>query len=270
VTNELTHLDLFSGIGGFSLAFEAEGFKTIGFSEIDPFAAAVLRKHWPDVPNYGDIRNVPRGRCHVITGGFPCQPFSQVRQTRGAKGKADDRYLWPAMLHVIKEWRPPWVVGENVVGIINMALDTCISDLENLGYAVQPIVIPACALGAVHIRKRVWILAHSASLGCPTLEEIYHPPTSQSGGPKSAKRNRGRRCLPELAASNQRAVSLLCEQSVPAESVPAESVPADSGSNDGFSAELDAIRCYGNALVPQVAQIFARAIKQPLTPLNDA
>lgn len=157
-----THLDLFSGIGGFSLAFESAGFETIGFSEVDPYASAVLKKHWPNVINYGDVRTIPTeslvGRVDVITGGFPCQPFSVAGKRRG---KDDHRHLWPAMLRVIDAIRPAWVCGENVPGIIGMALESVLSDLEASGYQCATFIVPACAVGAPHIRDRVWIVAHT-------------------------------------------------------------------------------------------------------------
>jgi len=152
-----THLDLFSGIGGFALAAGRAGFRTIGFSEIDGYASAVLRKHWPGVPNFGDIRNVRGVRADLVTGGFPCQPFSVAGKRRGA---GDDRALWPEMLRVIAEVRPGWVLAENVPGIISMELDRVLSDLEGIGYATGTLVVPACALDARHRRERVWIVGH--------------------------------------------------------------------------------------------------------------
>ncbi len=154
----LTHLDLFSGIGGFSLAAERAGFTTIGFSEIDPYASRILQHHWPTVPNHGDIRNVPTVECDLITGGFPCQPYSLAGKRRGS---ADDRALWPEMCRVIARCRPTFILGENVPGIINMELDRVLDDLESLNYATRTLVIPACAVDAKHRRDRVWIVAHA-------------------------------------------------------------------------------------------------------------
>jgi DNA (cytosine-5)-methyltransferase 1 len=159
--NEPTHLDLFSGIGGFALASNEVGFKTVGFCEIDSYCQAILRKHWPRVPLFGDIRSVNgfefKG-ISLLTGGFPCQPFSVAGKK---KGKDDDRYLWPEMLRIIRQARPTWIVGENVAGIVNMALDQVHIDLESEGYEVESLIIPACGVDAPHRRNRVWIVAHS-------------------------------------------------------------------------------------------------------------
>lgn len=155
----MTHLDLFSGIGGFALAAKmAGGIQAIGFSEIEPYACRVLAKNFPDVPNYGDIRKIKGVSAELISGGFPCQPFSHAGKRRGAE---DDRHLWPEMLRVITEAHPRWVLGENVTGIIGMELDNVLSDLEKLGYETGAFVIPACAVDAKHRRDRVWIVAHS-------------------------------------------------------------------------------------------------------------
>ena len=163
----LTHLSLFSGIGGLDLAAEMAGFKTVGQCEWADFQRAVLQKHWPDVPRWRDIRTLTGDSFYertglrtvdVISGGFPCQPFSLAGK-RG--GQEDDRYLWPEMLRVIRELRPTWVICENVPGIVNLALDTVLSDLENEGFQTQPFIIPACGVDAPHRRERVCILAHA-------------------------------------------------------------------------------------------------------------
>jgi DNA (cytosine-5)-methyltransferase 1 len=159
--NEKTHLDLFSGIGGFALAAKWNGYRTVGFCDNEPYAQAVLKKHWPEVPCHKDIREV-RGKLYagvtLLTGGFPCQPFSVAGKQRG---KDDNRYLWPEMLRVIQEARPAWIIGENVAGIVNLALDQVCADLEGQGYEVEPIIVPACAVDAPHRRDRVWIVGHS-------------------------------------------------------------------------------------------------------------
>jgi len=204
-------LDLFSGIGGFSLAAQWTGqIETVAFCEIDPFCQKVLKKHWPTVPIISDIREVTgerirkivadtidkglfggcrgsdtdrngvqageqtgdiaRGataRCDenhidILTGGFPCQPFSCAGKREGT---ADNRFLWPEMLRVIREVHPTWVIAENVRGLLSIdngvVFENCCASLEALGYEVQPFVIPACAVNAPHRRDRVWIVAKS-------------------------------------------------------------------------------------------------------------
>jgi DNA (cytosine-5)-methyltransferase 1 len=186
----LTHVDLFSGIGGFALAAEWAGFETIVFCEKDEYCQKVLKKHWPQVPIIAEIRDFrwpladtkhsgwgkrrntsAKGnkkktalscqKITLLTGGFPCQPFSVAGKRRG---KEDDRYLWPEMLAVISQVRPTWVLAENVVGIINMELDKCLSDLEGDGYETETFTIPACGVDAPHRRSRVWIVAHNGIL----------------------------------------------------------------------------------------------------------
>jgi len=158
---KLTHIDLFSGIGGFTLAGEWAGFRTIVFCEKDEFCKKVLKKHWPEIPIIKEIRDFDgtkwRGAT-LLTGGFPCQPFSVAGQRRG---KEDDRYLWPEMLKIINEARPHWILAENVPGIFRMALDTVLADLEGEGYIAGTFIIPACSLNAPHRRNRIWILANS-------------------------------------------------------------------------------------------------------------
>lgn len=161
LVSKLRVLDLFSGIGGFSLGLERTGgFETVAFCEIDPFCRKVLKKHWPEVPCFEDVRTLDAaglGRIDLVTGGYPCQPFSHAGKRLGAE---DDRHLWPEMLAVIKAVRPTWVIGENVAGHISMGLDDVLFDLDAAGYAARAFAIPAVAVGAHHRRMRVWIVAH--------------------------------------------------------------------------------------------------------------
>lgn len=194
---KLTHLSLFSGFGGLDIAAEMAGFKTIGQCEFADYPYKVLEKHWPHVPKWRDIRTLTGENFYaktglrtvdVISGGFPCQPFSCAGKRKGTE---DDRYLWPEMLRVIEEIRPAWVIGENVAGIVSMAepigdikvesrtisrfadedfyeavlsqqermlLGRILQELEDIGYEVQPFVIPACATDAAHRRDRVAIV----------------------------------------------------------------------------------------------------------------
>ncbi len=157
----ITFISLFSGIGGIDLGFERAGMQCIAQVEKDDYAWRVLHKHWPDVPKWRDIHDVGKHNlppADVVAGGFPCQPHSVAGKRRGA---ADDRNLWPEMRRIVAELRPAWVVAENVPGIRTTILDSVLSDLETLGYATGTIDVPAVALGAWHIRHRVFIIAHT-------------------------------------------------------------------------------------------------------------
>jgi len=193
----MTHGSLFSGIGGFDLAAEWMGWQNVFHCEINPFGKKILKHYWPDADSYEDIKTtdftIYRGRIDVLSGGFPCQPFSLAGKRKGAE---DDRYLWPEMLRAIDEIRPRWVIGENVAGLVSMVqpeidetdlesqtnlqgeidsqtvqeyqqyvVETVCSDLEHLGYSVQPIIVPACAIGAPHRRDRIWFVAYASSDG---------------------------------------------------------------------------------------------------------
>lgn len=197
----MTHASLFSGIGGFDYAAALLGWINIFDCEIDAFCRKVLEYHFPNSVHYGDITKQIfkewRGKIDVLSGGFPCQPFSLAGQRKGAD---DNRYLWPEMLRVIREILPRWVVGENVAGILTMVqlgaevevggqaslfgedyrkrvlhrqeyvIETICRDLECEGYAVQPLLIPACAVGAPHRRDRIWFIAHRTNAGVEAMQ----------------------------------------------------------------------------------------------------
>jgi DNA (cytosine-5)-methyltransferase 1 len=160
----MTHGSLFSGIGGFDLAAEWMGWENIFHCEWNPFGQKVLKYHFPNSISYEDITKtdftVHRGGIDILTGGFPCQPYSMAGKRLG---KEDERHLWPEMLRAIREIQPRWVVGENVLGLVNwsggLVFHEVQADLEAEGYEVQPYVLPACAVNAPHRRDRVWFVA---------------------------------------------------------------------------------------------------------------
>jgi len=166
----LNHGSLFSGIGGFDLAAEWMGWENIFNCEIERFSREVLNYYWPNAVSYEDITKTDftiwRGKIDILTGGFPCQPFSTAGKRRGTE---DNRYLWPEMLRAIREIQPRYIVGENVRGLINwnggLVFKQVLSDLEDEGYEVIPIILPACGKNAPHRRERIWFVAFSNSAG---------------------------------------------------------------------------------------------------------
>lgn len=228
-------LDLFSGIGGFSLGLERAGFKTVAFCEIEPYCRAVLKKHWTDVPQYDDVRTMPAISADVVCGGFPCQPFS-ISGKHG--GKNDDRYLWPAMRDVIEKSGASWVVCENSAEVLRMVFDEIASDLEAIGYEVgEPLVIPACAVNADHRRDRAWICANSNKVGL------------QGGGKKTVQRLE---ILPRELAG-------IFESERSRRSI---SKPGMLRSYRGISYGVDRIKAIGNSVNPVIPEIIGRAIMQ--------
>ena len=166
VMPSLTHGSLFSGIGGFDLAAEWMGWENEFHCEWNPFGQKILKHYWPNAKTYEDITKtdftIHRGTIDVLSGGFPCQPYSSAGKR---KGKEDERHLWPEMLRAIREIQPTWVVGENVRGLTNwnggMVFDEVQADLENEGYEVTPFLLPACAVNAPHRRDRIWFVAYA-------------------------------------------------------------------------------------------------------------
>ena len=163
----MKHLDLFSGIGGFALGLEAtQQIKTVAFCEIDKYCTKVLNKNWPTVPVYNDIKELTYEKLKadgidyidIITGGYPCQPFSVAGLKKGVE---DPRHLWPEYFRIIKELRPTWVIGENVSGHIKLGLDAVQEDLESQGYSLRTFSVSASSIGANHQRERIWTVAYS-------------------------------------------------------------------------------------------------------------
>lgn len=319
----VTHYDLFAGIGGFSYAldtiFNEYNIEHI-FCEWEAFPTAVLKKHWPDATYYSDIaelvadtdkwasrpRIVPKPNepsqleCSsdnsgiiILTGGFPCQPFSVAGRRQGT---SDHRYKWPEMFAVIRNVRPDWIIAENVRGLVTwndgMVLETVCADLESEGYEVQPFVIPACAVGAPHRRDRVWIVAHhdhpgrgasarnlSPGNGSSYRQERQHP-QRRAGGQDRAPAHAG--CERRMPGSDQ---IIRPPRSAPGLS---DYQYADSAwdrdwreiafatchdrMDDGISRWMDGVaissarhrrerlKACGNAIVPQVAMEIFRAI----------
>lgn len=286
----MNHASLFSGIGGFDLAAEWMGWNNVLSCEIDQFCNKVLKYHFPNAIHYEDIKTtdftIHRGQIDILTGGFPCQPFSLAGKRRGSE---DDRHLWPEMLRAIREIQPRWIVVENVFGLTNwnggVVFREVLSDLENEGYEVQPFIIPACAVNAPHRRDRVWIVAHAKQNG------------SRNGGVqfKEGQQLKGRRKAwgePSSCCQNGPAADTKRERVAVRDAEPVRNgshtaikrhnsisnwhdfptQPPLRGRNDGVSSGLDgitvsklrneSIKCYGNAIVPQVAPQIFKAIQQ--------
>ncbi|MFR9542898.1 MAG: DNA cytosine methyltransferase [Rikenellaceae bacterium] len=235
----MTHASLFSGIGGFDLAAEWAGFTNVFHCENDPFCQKVLNYHYPNSISYDDIKqtdfSVHRDQITVLTGGFPCQPFSVSGKRKGAN---DDRYLWPEMLRAIREIRPTWIIGENVNGITSMVLPTqevgvegettdgeesstqefvierICKEFEEEGYTIQPLVIPACAVGAPHRRDRVWFIAHRADSRAEEVQQEWEdgvPTVGAATHPNSDRRNKRGRDSIEQTEDTTIGQSLLSE-----------------------------------------------------------
>lgn len=253
--NEFTHLDLFTGIGGFSLAFERAGFRIIAHSEIDPYASQVLQKHWPKVPNLGDVRQVTKrsadtyGHPHVITGGFPCQDIS-VAHNCGGEGKYDRATkgldgarsgLWWEFLRIIRELRPVFCLIENVPNLRTQGADRVLASLEAEGYAAEPFVVGCYLVGGKHKRDRVWIVAHDKSVGVEGLRSEGQQVTHTLAGSLLPIRNRDGQWEVE---------------------------PDLRRTANGISGWMDRLRCCGNAVMPQVVYPFATAFHAALTALK--
>jgi DNA (cytosine-5)-methyltransferase 1 len=282
----MLHISLFSGIGGFDLAAEWAGWTNIVSCEINPFGRRHLEYYWPNAYHHTDIHTLTIEKINeeltkrhgeqwrtddiVLSGGFPCQPYSLAGKRLG---KEDERHLWPEMLRVIREIKPTWIVGENVFGLVNwsdgLVFDEVQTDLETQGYEVQAYVLPACAADAPHRRDRVWIVAHADSIGFNgTAKQItdWKNRSEKIGGNQFYK-EQGRH---EFWGINERGSQSPADEKSNYErntfrrdwhNFPTQS-PICSR-NDGFSAGLDGItfskwrnestKAAGNAIVPQIA-----------------
>jgi DNA-cytosine methyltransferase len=240
----MRHGSLFSGIGGFDLASEWMGWENVFQVEWDGYCQKVLAKNFPNVKRYGNIKEFDgtkyRGLIDIISGGFPCQPFSNSGKR---KGRTDDRYLWPQMLRVIGEIKPTFVIGENVSALLTMengqVLDQICSDLENKGYTTEQYIIPACAVGTIHIRERLWIIAYSVSGGLQNVCSEFSEKTE----------------LPENTPTRFDDYSFI-EWPIKG------AMPENLRKYNGVPRWMDRIKGLGNAIVPQVAYQIFRAIEE--------
>ena len=228
--------DLFSGIGGFSLGLQRAGMQTAFFCEQDKFCKKVLKKHWPEVPIYSDVRYLHYGgSVDVICGGFPCQPYSITGEQRG---EADDRDLWPEMFRIVRKHRPRWVIGENVPGFINLGLDKALSNLESEGYTTATFIVPACAVNAPHRRDRLWIVANA------------------HGHRLQGRAFKGQNAWQQL----EKQLAGLPKPDVWGERPNYLPKPVLCRGDDGLSRRVDRLKALGNAIVPHIAEIFGKMI----------
>ena len=242
----MRHLDLFSGIGGFALAAQWAGIETVAFCEIEEFPRKVLAKNFPGVPIHHDIKELDGGEyagIDLITGGYPCQPFSLAGKRKGTE---DDRHLWPEMRRVVAQARPAWVVCENVTGHITLGLDEVLLDLEAEGYAARAFVVPACAVNAKHKRDRVWIAGHADRVNAAGIKRPSGPNIYSEKRKTSEAIKEGGVWIPELGAG----------EIAPRRDTYTESLRELDGIPNG----VDRLRALGNAIVPQVAYEILRAI----------
>ncbi len=273
--------------GGFDLAAEWAGWENIFHCEWNPFGQRVLKYHFPKSISYNDITKteftIHRGTIDVLSGGFPCQPYS----TAGKRlGKEDDRHLWPEMLRAIREIQPRWVVGENVRGLTNwnggVVFDEVQSDLEIEGYEVTPFLLPACAVDADHRRDRIWFIAHANSRGNSRLQHELGEP-EKAGQGRSGNAEDCNTNVTNTNSSRQQGQGWPEGQSDTAAGGDRKEYRTihDGGratqswvrrGDDGFSERMDgitfsdwakeSIKAYGNAIVPQVAFQIFKAINE--------
>jgi len=270
-------LDLFSGIGGFSLGLERTGhFETTAFCEIDKFCKLILDKHWKGTKIYDNVKEITKERLEadgiqfpdIITGGFPCQSFSVAGKQ---KGTSDSRYLWPEMFRIIKIFKPRYVIGENVRGIVNiengMVFETVCSNLEDEGYEVQPFLIPAASVGAPHRRERIWFiasLANAESIGTGESREFNQEERSEGSGSTQL----------DGSSSNDANTNSTRSQGFWGEHELRDGKEEEQTSRDGWwlvepnvgrvahgvSGRVHRLKALGNSIVPQIAEEIGKAI----------
>lgn len=284
----MTHGSLFSGIGGFDLAAEWMGWENIFHCEWNKFGQKVLNYYWPNAISYEDITKtdftIHRGRIDILTGGFPCQPYSQAGKR---KGKEDERHLWPEMLRAIREIQPRWVVGENVRGLVNwnegLVFEEVQTDLEAEGYEVQTFLLPACGVEAPHQRFRIWFVAYSSSITrCIPIQQRGQNKAKDidinrdvkeriSSNSNSYQRRKGRMYKAKPKETKRHISTFNSRNTGDAwKNFPTETPLCDG--NDGLSSKLDgitfpkwrteSIKAGGNAIVPQVVHQIFKSIQE--------
>lgn len=270
---KLRTLDLFAGIGGFSLGLHRTGgFETVAFVERDDYAQKVLAKNFPDVPIFDDVRTFDAdglGRIDVITGGFPCQPWSVAGKREGHLD-TQDRDLWPKMASIIEELQPKWVIGENVQGFVNepMGLARTLADLESIGYQSTYWILPAAGVGAPHRRNRVFILAHTRHGrrgDIRVTEKGQYPQRERSTNTDSVS---GSSKQPSSVADTDSTLSEGNERAKRSEQERANNSQLSRWATEpdicrvahGIPRRVDRLRCLGNAIVPQIATQIGNAI----------
>ena len=265
----MRHGSLFSGIGGFDLAAQWMGWENVFQVEWDGYCQKVLAKNFPNVKRYGDIKEFDgtkyRGLIDIITGGFPCQPYSMAGKR---KGKEDERHLWPEMLRVIGEIQPGWVLGENVPGIINwsrgMVFHEVQTDMEAKGYEIFPVILPAISVNAPHKRERIWFIAYSEGFSRRNgirndkykTQKISQKRFNESISIANSKKQR----LEGTDTKGDISTRGWIMQHPGFDGFPTQSPIC--GRNDGISNRVDRIKGLGNAIVPQVAYQIFKAIEQ--------
>lgn len=266
-------LELFAGIGGIALAEQTAGIEVAGLCEYADYPRMILQKHWPDVPLFKDVKKLDREELtnagispdsiDIVSGGFPCQPFSIAGKRKGTE---DDRDLWPEMFRIIQQIWPTWVVGENVANFANMELDRTLSDLEGLGYQTRAFVLPACAVNAPHQRLRTFIVAHSNREGQLQSQGAYQDQRRWTcNGSEILADAGGKRWQTSShdefrnIANWQRKRQFSTTGCTPAKWQPEPSVGRVA---DGVPNRLDRIKALGNAVVPQQILPIFKAIVQ--------
>jgi DNA (cytosine-5)-methyltransferase 1 len=275
----LTVGSLFSGIGGFELGLERAGMRVIWQAEIDPYASAVLKKHWPNVPNYGDVRSIRAGaieRPDVICGGFPCQDISLAGRGGGIEGERSG--LWREYARIMGDLRPRFAIVENVGALTSRGLAAILGDLAALGYDAEWHVIPAAAVNAPHIRERCWIIADADGYG---IRDDQQRPARRRDDVRDGRQgialDDGSARITADASSERIQGDRPARQQITFAPALARLLGRDDAGgywrdwptiaplrrvNDGASGRMDRarLRCLGNAVVPQVAEILGRAI----------